>query len=125
LVSLYRHVLTAMMTSQGGLLMLVRAGPGSARAAAALARIEALAGDDCPAALVFFHGPAVALAWGEEADRWAMAASAAKARLWVCSSAWQRRFRTEPGPAFEVSSLARFWTEALVCGRIECFGDDQ
>jgi hypothetical protein len=114
-----------MSTSQCGLLMLVRAAPGSARAAAALARIEALVGDDCPAALVFFHGPAVALASGEEAERWSMAARAAKARLWVCASAWQRRFQTEPGPAFEVSSLVRFWSEALACGRIECFGDDQ
>lgn len=113
-----------MMKPPERVLMLVRARPGSARAAAALGRLEELVRDDSPSILVFFHGPAVALASGEKADRWAEAAGFADARLWVCGAAWRRRFRTEPGSAFEISSLARFWSQALISEQIECYGDE-
>lgn len=107
------------MTPRSDVVMLVRGGPGSARARSALARAQALAGGGQPTRLVFFHGPAVALAVGDAAAPWSALADCDDTRLWVCAAAWRRRCRGAPASGFEVASLARFWQQALLCERLE------
>lgn len=111
-----------MMTPRSDVLLLVRADPESALVEPALVRAEELAGNANHTLVVFFHGPAVVLAAADARERWLALAGPGNARLWLCSAAWQRRCQATPGSGFEVSSLVRFWQEALVCERIECFG---
>ena len=120
--SLYRLDLGAIVTRCCDVLMLVRAPPGSAGARAALAHAEALGVEARQALLVFFHGPAVALATGNAGARWLAVARLDNARLWLCEAAWRRRFQTAPAPGFEVSSLIQFWQQALACQRLESYG---
>lgn len=102
--------------------MLVRAASGSERAKAALTRAEQLVRAAGPGLSIFFHGPGVELAESDARDRWLSVGRFGGARLLVCGAAWRRRFREDPDPGFEISSLARFWSDALQCRRFESYG---
>lgn len=103
--------------------ILLRAAPGSGAAE----RAGDLAGQLVAAghpAVVFFHGPAVSLAVGPQAESWRELAGEGTLELWVCESAWQRRHQQALPDGFKSSTLVRFWQRALGADQVLAFGSD-
>lgn len=103
-------------------ILLIRAAPGgdSSRRGEDCAQQWAEAGDG--RVLVFFHGEGVAHAAGEPSAAWRRLAVWHGVGLAVCSGSWSRRFEEPPSEPFELSSLARFWDQALDARDVRCFG---
>jgi hypothetical protein len=103
-------------------ILLIRAAPGgeSSRRGEACARAWAEAGTG--GVLVFFHGEGVAHAAGEPSAAWRRLAGWHGVALAVCSGSWSRRYDEAPSEPFELSSLARFWDQALSATDVRCFG---
>lgn len=103
-------------------LFLVRAAPGSPKAAAALAAVSSALTEKPSGVTVFFHGPGVYHSASELGAEWASLVDSGHLRLEVCSAAWRRRCAAQLPSPFEPSSLVQFWRQALVSESVTCFG---
>jgi len=76
--------------------------------------------------LVFFHADAIELI-ESDASPWVRLAGQSDIDLVYCTTAWQRRRRSEPAGAARPSSLVQFWAHWLDCWRTgnTAVSDDQ